>query len=117
MDNAAIAMDAVTIGLAVMRFGGRDGSLAAQSAVGYPARAKGSEAWLLPFTQNPEIGTSCTGGAERRRLGRVRLLDENRGPHNEPSRVSGEMRGVVDYARSSRARALPPQRSSRKGSM
>jgi hypothetical protein len=45
---------------------------------------------------NPEIGTSCTGGAERRRLGRVRLLDENRGPHNEPSRVSGEMRGVVD---------------------
>jgi hypothetical protein len=45
---------------------------------------------------NPEIGTSCTGGTERRRLGRVRLLDENRDPHNELSRVSGEMRGVVD---------------------
>jgi len=57
---------------------------------GYPARAKGSEAWLLPF-QILRSATSCTGGAERRRrLGRVRLLDEN--PR------------------------FPPQRSSRKGS-
>ena len=99
-DDAAIAMDAVATGLTVIRFGGRDGSLAAQPAAGSPARAKGIEAgieaWLLPLHPNPEIGTSCVGGTERRRLGRVRLLDENGGPHDELSRVSSEMRGVVE---------------------
>src|SRR4029077_8732211 len=58
-DDAAIAMDAVTIALAVICFGGRDGSPAAQSAAGCPARAKGIEAWFLPLQPNPEIGASC----------------------------------------------------------
>ena len=89
-------MDAVIFCFAFIGFGGRERTLAAQPAIGRPARAEGIEAPFLSLYPHSQMGVGCEGGAERRRLGCIERLDQNRGPHHELSGMGGEMCRVID---------------------